>query len=889
WSLCQNKPTTYQEFLVRAQNYIMAEESSSIPVLDAASNKGKAKDEKLGKSGKSFAEIRAMRRQKVEELKETFQGVFSVGAAAVYEEIKTKGLLPDPKPMLTDKDKVDKSRYCTYHKAHGHNTDQCRNLISALLKLIEDPHVKRFTHSGDKRKKGGRFEDGLDSEDEADVNPRRKKPQQGGPNEILTFNPAYQGEAGTSRGQKRNRSPSSGADQTYSPPWRVNTSRAESLLSRRQTKAYARQAYHAGQRVMHAGSRPAPEPTPNKISFTDEDAFLFDHPHSDALVITAPIMAIKIHRIMVDTGAYASILYYNTFKKMGIDSKDVQPCRERIQGFNGRMTTPVGQVTLPIRFGEKGQPTRTILETFKIVDCQSEYNAIIGRTTLYKLRGAPMDEVEIIFIDEETCQKQLRIGSRLPEPLKAELIKFLRENADVFAWTHEDMVGIDPKVACHRLQVDPMAKPVVQKRRKLGPDRQQALEEEVIKLKGNEYVREVRYPTWVAKPVLVKKNNGAWRLCIDFSDLNKACPKDSYPLPHIDYMVDATSGHELMSFMDAYSGYNQISMHPDDEEHTSFYSARGLYCYTMMPFGLKNAGATYQRLVNKMFTSLIGVSMEVYVDDMLVKSVYASDHVNDLNKMFSILRDYSMKLNPKKCTFGVGSGKFLGYIVSQRGINASPEMIRAVQDLRPPTSIKGVQSLIGKLAALSRFISKSTNRCKPFFDAIKKNHKFEWTPDCQKALEAIKETLCRAPTMQKPRPGETLYLYLGVSEVAVSAALIREENSCQHPVYYVSKALHDAELRYAPMEKLAFALVTVARKLRPYLLEYSIAVLTSYPIRQILHRPDTSGRMVKWAVELGQYDIHYRPRTAMKGQVLSDFIAEFTPGIEETKTEEPWV
>ncbi|CAA0833865.1 Unknown protein, partial [Striga hermonthica] len=766
WSLCQNKPTTYQEFLVRAQNYIMAEESSSIPVLDIAPNKGKAKDEKSGKSSKSFAEIRALRRQKAEELKENYQGVFSVGAAAVYEEIKTKGLLPDPKPIFTDKDKVDKSRYCTYHKAHGHNTDQCRNLISALLKLIEDPNVKRFTHSGDKRKKGGRFEDGLDSEDDADVNPRRKKPQQGGPNEILTFYPAHQSEAGTSRGQKRDRPPPSEAGRAYTPPRRVNTSRAKSLSSKRQAKAYARRAYHAGQRLMHAGSRPAPEPTPNKISFTDEDAFLFDHPHSDAL---------------------------------------------------------------------------------------------------------------------------LQIGSRLPEPLKTELIKFLRENADVFAWTHEDMVGIDPKVACHRLQVDPTVKPVVQKRRKLGPDRQQALEEEVVKLKDNEYIREVRYPTWVANPVLVKKSNGAWRLCIEFSDLNKACPKDSYPLPHIDYMVDATSGHELMSFMDAYSGYNQIPMHPDDEEHTSFYSARGLYCYTMMPFGLKNAGATYQRLVNKMFASLIGVSMEVYVDDMLVKSVYASDHVNDLNKMFSILRDYSMKLNPKKCTFGVGSGKFLGYIVSQRGIDANPEKIRAIQDLRPPTSIKGVQSLTGKLAALSRFISKSTDRCKPFFDAIKKNHKFEWTPDCQRALEAIKETLGRAPTMQKPRPGETLYLYLGVSEVAVSAALVREEDSGQHPIYYVSKALHDAELRYSPMEKLAFALVTAARKLRPYFLEFSIAVLTSYPIRQILHRPDTSGRMVKWAVELGQYDIHYRPRTAMKGQVLSDFIAEFTPRIEEAKTEEPWV
>ncbi|CAA0825712.1 Unknown protein, partial [Striga hermonthica] len=142
WSLCQNKPATYQEFLVKAQNYIMAEKSSSIPVLDATSGKDKNKD-KSGKPDKLFAEVLAMRKQRAEELKESYQGVFSVGAAAVYEEIKTKGLLPDPKPMFTDTNNVDKSRYCAYHKAHGHNTDQCRNLIAALLKLIDDPQVKK--------------------------------------------------------------------------------------------------------------------------------------------------------------------------------------------------------------------------------------------------------------------------------------------------------------------------------------------------------------------------------------------------------------------------------------------------------------------------------------------------------------------------------------------------------------------------------------------------------------------------------------------------------------------------------------------------------------------------------------------------------------------------
>ncbi|CAA0829593.1 Uncharacterized mitochondrial protein AtMg00860, partial [Striga hermonthica] len=484
----------------------------------------------------------------------------------------------------------------------------------------------------------------------------------------------------------------------------------------------------------------------------------------------------------------------------------------------------------------------------------------------HHIRAEPVEDIEIIYVDGSEQQKSLRIGANLQEPLRSSLIQFLQSNTDVFTWKHEDMKGIDPQKACHRLNLDKTVKPVIQKRRKFGPDRQKALEEEVNKLIDNKFVKEAKYPTWISNPVLVKKATGLWRLCIDFSDLNQACPKDSYPIPHIDYMVDATSGHQLMSFLDAYSGYNQIPMHPDDAEHTSFYSARGLYCYVMMTFGLKNAGATYQRLVNKMFAHLIGHTMEVYVDDMLVKSEQAPDHIAHLSEVFDILREYSMVLNPKKCTFEVGSGKFLGYMVSQRGIEANPAKIQAILDLAPPTSLKGVQALTGRLAALNRFISKSTDHCKPFFDAIKKKKPFEWTVECQNAFDNIKQVLLQLPTLQKPLLDEPLYLYLGVSNVAVSAVLIRQDGLQQFPVYYVSKALHDAELRYPHMEKLAYALIIAARKLRPYFLEHSIVVFTTYPLRQVLHRPDTSGRMIKWAIELGQFDIQYRPRTAIKAQ-----------------------
>ena len=205
-----------------------------------------------------------------------------------------------------------------------------------------------------------------------------------------------------------------------------------------------------------------------------------------------------------------------------------------------------------------------------------------------------MEEVIRIALNPEEPEKLVSIGAELTGKVKSELILFLAHNLDCFAWSHEDMTGIDPSVISHKLNLDPKFKPVRQKHRKFARERNQIINKEVEKLLSIGSVREVYYPDWLANVVVVPKKNGKHRVCIDFTDLNKACPNDSFPLPHIDSLVDATSGHELLSFMDAFSGYNQILMHPEDQEKTAFITERGTYCYKVMPFGLKNAEATYQ-------------------------------------------------------------------------------------------------------------------------------------------------------------------------------------------------------------------------------------------------------------------------------------------------------
>ena len=207
-------------------------------------------------------------------------------------------------------------------------------------------------------------------------------------------------------------------------------------------------------------------------------------------------------------------------------------------------------------------------------------------------RPEPSEELKPVSLDDDP-EHLAYIDSKLAEDLKSLLTHFLRQNKDVFAWKQADMGGIDPTVITHRLNVNPSFKPIKQKRRSFAPERQKAINEEVGKLLQAGAIREVEYPEWLANVVLVKKANSKWRLCIDFIDVNRACPKDIFPLPRIVLIVDATVGHELLSFMDAFSGYNQISMDIDDQEKTSFVTAQGTYCYRVMPFGLKNAGATY--------------------------------------------------------------------------------------------------------------------------------------------------------------------------------------------------------------------------------------------------------------------------------------------------------
>ncbi|XP_057456527.1 uncharacterized protein LOC130747570 [Lotus japonicus] len=295
----------------------------------------------------------------------------------------------------------------------------------------------------------------------------------------------------------------------------------------------------------------------------------------------------------------------------------------------------------------------------------------------------------------------------------------------------------------------------------MGDEKEKAIQQEVNKLLAADFIREIKYPTWLANLVMVKKANGKWRMCVDYTYLNKACPKYSYPLPSIDKLVDEASGNELLSLMDAYSGYHQIKMHPPDEDKTTFMTTRVNYCYQTMPFGLKNAGATYQRLMDRVFEGQVGRNMEFYVDDMIVKSVLGSSHHEDLTEAFGRLRKHNMRLNPEKFSFGIQGGKFLGFMITSRGIEINADKCKAIQ--------------------------------------------------------------------------------------------------------------------YQKIEKAALVVLVTARRLRPYFQSFQVKIRIDLPLRQVFQKPDLSGRLVAWSVELSEYGLQYEKRGKVGAQTLADFVVELTP------------
>jgi hypothetical protein len=317
------------------------------------------------------------------------------------------------------------------------------------------------------------------------------------------------------------------------------------------------------------------------------------------------------------------------------------------------------------------------------------------------------DELEEIDIGPRDKPRPTFISKKLSPELREPMITLLKEYADYFAWDYTEMPRLDRSIVEHRLPLKPGFWLFQQRARQMKAEVLEEVKKEVEKMLEAGFIRTCRYAEWISSVVLVQKKDGWWRVCMDFRDLNRATPKDEYPMPVAETLINAATGHKKLSFMDSNTGYNQIFMAPEDIHKTAFRvpGAVGLFEYVVMTFGLKNAGATYQWAMNYMFHDLISKLVEIYIDDVVVKSASAEGHLGDLWRVLERTREFALRMNLKKCAFGVSAGQFLGFLVHERGIEIGLKSQEAVRTMVPPTTKKELQQLIGKINFVRRFIS----------------------------------------------------------------------------------------------------------------------------------------------------------------------------------------
>src|SRR5271156_6714973 len=331
---------------------------------------------------------------------------------------------------------------------------------------------------------------------------------------------------------------------------------------------------------------------------------------------------------------------------------------------------------------------------------------------------------------------------------------------------------------------------------------------ELEKLLKAVFIRVIDYAEWISNIVPVTKHDKSIRVCMDFRDLNLACLKDDFSLPNIEMIVDMTAGYEMYSLMDGFSGYNQIKIALEDQEKTAFTCAWGTFCWNIIPFGLKNAGATYQRAMTTIFHDMMHKNMEDYVDDTLAKSKERGTHIADLGKILDRMQQFQLRLNPKKCAFGVQSGKLLGFIVSTKGIEVDPAKVKAILEMTPPRNISQMRTLQGCLQSIRRFMSQLADKAQPFTKLLHKGVTFNWDEHCEARFRELKAYLAAPPILMAPIHGKPFLLYISATATSLGVLLAQEDEAKkERAIYYISRTLVAYELNYSIIEKACLAVV----------------------------------------------------------------------------------
>ena len=499
---------------------------------------------------------------------------------------------------------------------------------------------------------------------------------------------------------------------------------------------------------------------------------------------------------------------------------------------------------------------------------------------------------------ESPKRKPVIISARLSDTEEQRLLKILKKHKESIAWSIEELKGTSPSICMHKILLEETSRPSVEHQRRLNPVMKEVVRKEVLKLLNAGFIYAISDSPWVSPVHVVPKKGGftvirnekneliptrtvtGWRVCIDYRKLNTATRKDHFPLSFVDQMLDRLAGHPHFCFFDGYSGYNQISIAPEDQKKTTFTCPYGTFAFRRMPFGLCNAPATFQRCMMSMFSDLVEEVMEIFMDDFTVYGFSFDQCLKNLETVLQRCQDKQLALNWEKCHFMVTEG--IGHKISATGLEVDQSKVSIIKTLAPPTTVKGVRSFLRHAGFYRRFIKDFSKIARPLCRLLEKDTRFNFDDSCKAAFEEIKTILIQAPIMAAPEWDQGFEIMCDASDFAMGAVLGQRKEKIFRTIYYASRTFNEAQENYSTTEKEMLAIVFACEKFRQYILGSHVIIHTDHAaIKYLMSKKEAKPRLIRWVLLLQEFDLEIKDK---KG--CDNVIADHLSRVERSTDEE---